>query len=227
MFISKPNNTQFQDLTDETIIKQILSLGTTKYQEVLYDRYVDRIYYKCLSILKDPNLAKDLTHDTMIKVFCKLDTFQGKSDFSFWVNAIAYNTCMSFLRGKKKHRCEVTEVVYDTEKEDTERENRVLRELKLEQLESCFELLPAEDKMILLMLYRDSFSIRKIADTLNISPSATKMRLLRSRKRLVRLMTPIKEKEIAFVKSEERIFNLYESFKNFNTPNASLELLRA
>ncbi|GEM_PF-1041556 len=227
MFISKPNNTQFQDLADKAIIKQILNSETTKYQEVLYDRYVDRIYYKCLCILKDPNLAKDLTHDTMIKVFCKLDTFQGKSDFSFWVNAIAYNTCMSFLRSKKKERYEVSVVVYDMETANTEMENRILRELKLEQLERCFELLTTEDKMILLMRYRDSFSIQKIANTLNISPSATKMRLLRSRKRLVRLMSPIKEKEIAFANPEERIFNLYESFKNFNTPNASLELLRA
>lgn len=227
MFISKPNKIYFQDLTDDEIINKILISRTAKYQGVLYDRYVDRIYYKCLGILKDRNLAKDLTHDTMIKVFCKLHTFQGKSDFSFWVNAIAYNTCMSFLRHKKKERFGVTEICYDMEKAATEKENRVLRELKLEQLVQCFDLLGVADKIILLLFYRDNFSIQKIAYTLNIRLSATKMRLLRSKKRLVQLMSPIKETADAFANPEERIFDLYDSFKSFDTPTISLELLRA
>ena len=44
--------------------------------------------------------------------------------------------------------------------------------------------MPSDEKALLLMKYQDDFSIREISESLNISESAVKMRLLRSKEKL-------------------------------------------
>jgi RNA polymerase sigma-70 factor (ECF subfamily) len=54
-------------------------------------------------------------------------------------------------------------------------------------LKKSMENIPSDEKALLLMKYQDDFSIKEIAETLNISESAVKMRLLRSKEKLRKL----------------------------------------
>ena len=65
---------------------------------------------------------------------------------------------------------------------------KFLQELQLDQLEILFRQLKGDDKIILLMRYQDSMSVKQIAATLGIGESAVKMRLKRSRDRLAELL---------------------------------------
>jgi len=127
----------------------------------------------------------------MVKILANLSQFKGTSDFSFWVHSITYNYCMDFLRKKKK--AFTTEVLdYNTfdkiAENQIEQENNILKELRLEQLSIIFENLDSDEKGMLLMRYQEGLSIREIAEVLDISESAVKMRLKRSRDRLAELL---------------------------------------
>jgi RNA polymerase sigma-70 factor (ECF subfamily) len=55
------------------------------------------------------------------------------------------------------------------------------------QLNKSLEKIPSDEKALILMKYQDDFSIKEIADTLKITESAVKMRLLRSKEKLRKL----------------------------------------
>ena len=72
--------------------------------------------------------------------------------------------------------------------DDIELENKLLKDLQLNQLEKLFKELKADEKMVLLMRYQDGMSVKQISTSLSIGESAVKMRLKRSRDRLAELL---------------------------------------
>lgn len=178
--------------SDVELVQQIVD-GDELLLEVLYDRYSEKVFYKCFHIVKDRGTAQDLVHDIMIKIFMNLPKFKGSSDFSFWVKSITYNYCMDYLKQQKRLRFDDFEAsaFEHLSTDEIELEHKVLKELQLEQLEMLFEELKADDKMVLLMRYQDGMSVKQIAATLNVGESAVKMRLKRSRSRLAELLKSV------------------------------------
>ena len=173
-------------LTDEALVAGIRA-GRRDYFGVLYDRYSGKVYHKCLSILKEPAAAKDLTHDIFVTIITKLHTYKGTSALSFWIYAVTYNACMQYLRKAKRLRFDSLDEEKSAEVEDeSERLLTVKRlgDLQLDQLEQLLNTLPADEKLLLLMRYQDGLSVKQIANTLQLGQSAVKMRLKRTRDRL-------------------------------------------
>src|SRR5919199_4103165 len=92
------------NLTDEELIRQYLPEDPNPCFEELYNRYVNKVYKRCLSMTQDSVLAEDFTHDIFIKVFSKLGNFKERSTFSTWLHAVSSNYCLDQLRvAKRKH----------------------------------------------------------------------------------------------------------------------------
>ncbi len=173
-------------LSDHEIIQQILQSGKTAYFAELYDRYANKVYRKCISMLKNKEDAQDLSHDILVKAFLKISSFEGNSSFSTWIYAITYNKCIDFLRKKQKNRVVVYDDInesLDIEVED-EVENKKIFEIEVERLMELLHELNEDDRAIILMKYQDEMSIEEIRTALSLSPSAAKMRLKRARDRL-------------------------------------------
>lgn len=182
---SKEKAVYAQSLTDKKLVEEI-SAGKKYLLEELYNRYSSKVYYKCLGIIKDEVLAQDLAHDVMIKVFTSLTKFQGRSDLSFWIHAITYNHCLTYLR--KRSRRPYNEPLDPSVGIISEEENtlnaKLLKELQLEQLENALEELKAEERLVLHMHYQDGLSVKQMSQILSIGQSGVKMRLMRSRNKL-------------------------------------------
>jgi RNA polymerase sigma factor (sigma-70 family) len=188
MFLNKATGSKLSDMDDMEMVERVVHYGEQHLLDHLYERYALKIYHKCLSLAKDKEIAQDLSHDILIKIFTSLAKFQGKSAFSLWVHSITYNHCMDYLRLQKRLQyTEYDEHHFDNISEDViERENKELEELQFSQLERYLEELHAEEKMILMMRYQDDMSVNEIAETLKIGLSAVKMRLKRGRDKLAK-----------------------------------------
>jgi len=179
-----------KEISDKEVVEQIIVTGDKELFNILYDRYVDKVYHKCLLLTKDKDVSKDLAHDILIKVFLNIAKLKKITNFSLWVHSITYNHCIDYLRLKKKFKHED----YDEERfeniseADIEREQQELKEVKLSELEIVFEQLRQEEKLLLLMRYQDGLSVKAIAKALNVGQSAVKMRLKRSRDHLAELL---------------------------------------
>lgn len=177
---------QLKKLTDREIIERVLQNGDTSPLGILYDRYADKVYRKCISMLKNRDDAQDLTHDILVKAFLNIANFEGTAAFSTWVYAITYNQCIDFLRVQQKNThidYEENDEVMDRYDEDTVEEKKML-EIEVGRLGILIHQLNQDDKAVLLMKYQDEMSVEEIMHILTLSESAVKMRLKRARDRL-------------------------------------------
>lgn len=187
-FSKLSNKKNFKNVSDNELVRRIVENGERDLFNELYERYASIVYYKAYSFTKDNDAAKDLTHDIMVKIFTKLSKFRGESKFSLWVNTITYNACVDYTKRKKKmfiseHSDEILE---HEEYDDTGIEEKELKEIQLQQLEHLLEVISVEDKMLLLMYYKDGLPVKEMAKVLKIGVSAVKMRLQRARHRLAK-----------------------------------------
>ena len=168
-------------MADEEVIQLFLSNQNSAYFDILYRRYSHKVFSKCISLLKNEELAQDALQDVFIKIYLNLSKFSGKSKFSTWVYSITYNYCIDFIRRKKKERKVFSEDIENTAEPIEEVPDKELLEMQVSRLKRVLEDIPVGDKAVLLMKYQDEMSIREIAHTLDKSESAIKMKIKRAK----------------------------------------------
>lgn len=174
-----------QSLTDEETIRQYLPGQPNQCFETLYNRYVSKVYQRCLYMTKDAEKAQDFTHDIFIKAFDKLGAFQQRSSFSTWLHSIAYNYCSDQLRLAKR----LTTTALDDHMEQSlpDLKEATGQEEILQVFQQALASLSLKERTILRLKYEEGLSIEDIAQIYRLKTSAVKMRLKRSREKLQRL----------------------------------------
>ena len=179
-----------RNLSDEELVESIVKTNDTMRFEILYDRFSERVYNKCLSFSRDKAEAQDLAQDIFLKLFVKLASFKGNSKFSTWLYAFTYNHCVNYVNrntAKKIEKQAVNTTEIEDKIDDYDAEDESLHILKTKKLKKALELISSEEKMILLMKYQDSMTIKELGGVLDISESAVKMRLKRAKAKLINI----------------------------------------
>jgi len=193
MVFLKNKTTSYSELADNDLVFALVQEKDQairrQMQETLYDRYAEKVFAKCMAMVRNRDLAKDLSHDIIVKIFLNLNKFRGDSPFYGWVYAVAYNHCLTYLKNKKRLKIEDFEAhSYDIATDEDELEAKQTKEVQLSHLEKLMNMITEPERLILLMRYQDSMSVKQIADLLGIGESAVKMRLKRSRDHLAELL---------------------------------------
>ena len=177
-----------KNLSDEDLVKGIVEKNDTLLFGILYDRFDKLVYNKCRGFSRSDDEAEDLTQDIFLKLFVKLNSFKGKSKFSTWLYAFTYNHCVNYVNRSTAKKIEKQSVDTDNLKDDyydSDDNDDSIRNLKVEKLKEALEKISPEEKMILLLKYQDSLSIKDLTGVLDIGESAVKMRLKRAKDKLV------------------------------------------
>lgn len=175
-------------LTDEEIIKILQQEGNNRYFTLLAERYEVGILKKCMSYVKDKDISEDLCQEILLKVFINLKNFKGSAKFSTWLFSIIHNTCIDHLRKNKKNIKQVITTKMAEEVADIiDSVDEISLELSEKLMIELLENISPEDRLLLLMKYKEKYSIQDIQNSLNLSESAVKMRLKRSRDKLTKL----------------------------------------
>lgn len=177
-------NKAFKNTTDEELVRLYVESQRNIYFEELYDRYVDKVYRKCLSFIKNEAQAEDFTHDIFLRLVLKIGSFKEHAKFSTWLYSITYNYCMDQMRLAKRQAEEALDENFDLEEDENDDE---FSEMQGKVLKKAMEKIAPDEKAILLMKYQDEFSIKEIADTFNLTESAVKMRLMRTKEKLKKM----------------------------------------
>lgn len=177
-----------KELSDEEIVSQILAVGDSTLFEEIYDRYALKVYRKSLSFTKNDSEAKDVAHDIMVKLYLSLSKFQERSKFSTWLYAVTYNYCVDY-QSKKVKQITLRE---DLQKEQesfngVEPADSEILEISIDMLHDLLNKISISEKTILLMKYQDGLSIKEIAAITEAGESAVKMKLKRSKEKLMKL----------------------------------------
>lgn len=170
--------------SDEDLVRLFVEKQENRYFELLYERYADKVYRKCLSFVKDPARAEDFTHDIFLKLITSLPSYKETAKFSTWLYSITYNYCVDKVRTTKKLAEDELDEEFDLEdpEDDTE-----LREIEAQRLRKALDKVSTDEKAILLMKYQEDLSIKEIADLFGVTESAVKMRLLRAKEKVKKI----------------------------------------
>ncbi len=155
----------------------------------LVNRYSDRVYNLALRILRKRDDAADVLQETFIKVYEKIHTFDGRSDFFTWLYRIATNLSLMKLR-KEKHT-----VLTDDELENyfdkpnsaeiTEWQSLPLKNMLTEEfrrhLDEAVDSLPEIYRSVFVLRDLENLSIKESSKILGITETNVKVRLKRAR----------------------------------------------
>lgn len=175
-------------LTDELLVELIVSSKDPLLFKVLYERYIFKVFNTCLSFSNNNQEAEDICQDIFLKLLDKIHTFKGASKFSTWLYSFTYNHCVNYFHRNKVKKFEkntsnieqiCNEVIAQSSDED------LVQMIKLEKLNEALELIPFEDKQILILKYQEFKSDKNLMDLHNAGESAIKMRLKRAKEKLL------------------------------------------
>jgi RNA polymerase sigma-70 factor (ECF subfamily) len=154
----------------------------------IYAEHARPIYYLALRFLGDPSLAEDATHDVFLKAYRKLGEFRGESAIRTWLYRITINHCQNLLQSWH-HRHMVSGVddrVWETTVAQTDSPLRILETKELgERIQKTLAALPAEYRLLLLLVADAELSYDEVADLTQQSPDAVRGKLHRARKAFI------------------------------------------
>ena len=159
----------------------------------LVDAYSSPIYRLGLRMLGTPQDAEDVLQNTFLNVLTHLSTFEGRSSLSTWIYRIAANEALMLIRKKKPEvnieRSEAAQAgdndedLLPTQFIDWSAlpENELLSGESQKYLDSAIQTLPESMRIVFVLRDVEGLSIKETADSLNLTETNVKTRLLRAR----------------------------------------------
>lgn len=201
---------QMQQYDDQHYISQVLNGNMASYR-FLVDKYKNLAFTIAFKILRNHEDAEEVAMDGFLKAFQSLKNFKGGSKFSTWFYRIVYNSAISRTRQKRIFFQPVDNYLpFEDISEDTPFGdlNHIDIQEQVDTLEKSIQKLEDDEALLIEMFYRHECSIDDIADITGYSAANVKVKLFRTRKKLLLLInsskggsssvkTPIKENVIA------------------------------
>lgn len=131
----------------------------------IFEEYFDRIYYKVLGVVKNPEDAEDISQEVFMSVYRNLKSFRSESNIYTWIYKIAINKIYDFFR-KRKVELDINEEILMLE-DNTNIETLIFLEEKL-------KLISHKEREIVILKDIYGYKLKEIAEMKNINISTIK-----------------------------------------------------
>ena len=147
----------------------------------LITRYQTSVFNVCYRMTNERREAEDLTQETFLRVYSRLDMFDLEREFGPWVRRAAANLCLNHLESQKV----TTEIDDDRDADESSQpESAVEVRERNEQIRTALSSLPAQYRAVVELRHFQDLSYDEIATELDIPLSDVKSHLFRARKLL-------------------------------------------
>ena len=178
-------------MTEELIslIEQAKS-GSQKAFSELYYRYKSNIWFIIMNIVKNTDVADDLTSVVFTKAYEKLSTYVDHISFEMWLKTIAVNSAIDYIRRTKKEQLNnyVDSEENTIQLSDTCQSPEIDMIMK-EKLAIVLKTSPTlkQKYQDIIKLRLEGLSYKEIADKLAMDESKVKSDLNKARQKLKKL----------------------------------------
>lgn len=183
---------------DEELVAAIRAGSGAAFEE-LQKLYSHRLYKRIFSITRNREDAEDVLQETFLRAFLRIDSFEGRSQFSTWLTRIAINFALMSIR-RRRTRVEVSlqeksesgEETYSFDICDSALNPEETCDLKqrFDGMFSAIERLDPKSRTAIGTWISKECSMKEIAHTLHVSIASAKARVHRARKRLAEFSVP-------------------------------------
>ena len=174
------------DTSDDALVSLIAQRDKQALQ-ALYSRHQVRVYRFALRFLNDEAAAEDIVSEVFIDVWRQADRFEGRSQVSTWLLAIARNKALSALRRRSAEELdeEIAEFIEDPSDSP---EAAMQKKQRASVLQDCLtQLSPAHREIVDLVYYHEK-SVEEAGEIIGIPQSTVKTRMFYARKQLADLL---------------------------------------
>lgn len=152
----------------------------------LMGRWQERVQRFCRRVVRDNELAHELTQDTFVAIWKARASYRRDGNFQAWVFRIAANRCHSANRKRKLRRFVLLRdddlTTFRTPASDLEREqHRFL-------VSRALDALPTKFRVPLLLRYVEGMDYAVIAEVIGRTPSTARSRVHYGLKQLARTL---------------------------------------
>jgi RNA polymerase sigma-70 factor (ECF subfamily) len=145
---------------------------------------------------------EDLSQEIFLKMFTRIDQYQGAVPFPHWVSRIAVTTCIDQLRAQKRRpelrwadlsetEADVLDSVMTNERDVAPDEAATAKEL----VHKLLDQLKPEDRLVIQYLDLEQRSVAEISALTGWNQTLVKVRAFRARRKLQRFYRELIEKE--------------------------------
>ena len=191
-----PNRTMKNE--DAQLINRLLT-GDESAFAVLVKKYQKSVHALAWRKVGDFQTAEELTQDTFLKAYQKLETLKNPNQFAGWLYVIADRICITWHR-KQKLQMESLETTSEAEiaalsYQHYEEEQREIASVEHRRgfIKDLLEKLPESERTVVTLHYLGEMTCKAISEFLGVSPNTVKSRLQRARNRLKEQENMIRE----------------------------------
>lgn len=151
----------------------------------LYEETGRTVYFSCLKLLGDPQLAEDITQETYLTALQKLGTLAQPENFPAWVNRIGINLCKMHFRNNSAPEDNSEEIIEEIPDEGLIPEEYVSNDAKRKIIMDIIDtVLTEEQRQSVILYYFDMLIVPEIAEVMNCTTGTVTSRLSAARKKI-------------------------------------------
>lgn len=165
---------------------------------ILVENYQRPVFSLCYRMLGNAKDAEDAAQESFIRAYRHLKKYDPSRSFATWLLSIASHYCIDRMRKRRLATVSMeslpAEIIPDQKAPNPE------KELRLNEREALIQYLLQDlkpiDRAAVILRYWYEYSEEEIADTLDLTVSAVKSRLYRSRKSLANAWLSVEKSTI-------------------------------
>lgn len=159
-------------------------------QKVLFKLYYGKMLGICMRYSHSRADAEDLAQDGFIKLFDKIELFDGEGAFEGWMRRLFVNLCLDRIRRNKSsfltYAQEIDEEKIDDHEHDTSGPEDWVEVIGREKILEEIQNLSPTYRLVFNMYVIEGYSHSEIASELNISEGTSKSNLSKAKSNLRR-----------------------------------------
>lgn len=162
-------------------LAKLCARGVEKARQQLYTKYATYLYALCIRYVSDRELARDLMHDAMIKIFNTVGKYRPTGSLKSWCARVTVNMVIDHMR-RSKHM--ETVPLEPTQEKIPEPQNEEVAKVPKAELMRMVGELPETKRVIFNLFCIEGYSHKDIAEMLDIKEKTSSSLLFKARAQL-------------------------------------------
>jgi RNA polymerase sigma-70 factor (ECF subfamily) len=166
-----------EDIEKEQELVLLFKQGNQQAFNEIVSLYQRRIYKLAYGFFQDGDDAMEIVQETFIRVYEKIDKFDGNTPFKSWIYRVAHNICIDYYRKFKKKKIESSElyeVSMSHQSIPKKPEDQVEAQNFTESVRDSIQHLSKKQKVVFVMKHYNGLKYHEISSSLNISVGTVK-----------------------------------------------------
>ena len=156
---------------------------------MIVERYQDRIFALIYGIVRDRHEVEDVAQDVFLKVFTRIDAFDGRSRFYTWLYRVAANTAKDHVKKRSRRPAVALDEDAGIETGAPGPADSAERSEARRRVREAIAGLPVRYREVLALRELEGLSYNEIATVLRVSLGTVESRLHRARSRLKEVLS--------------------------------------